>query len=216
MITYELIHPHPQTKTKSQVHAISHPQLEAPLLLAAHLLVQAALTTASERRRRVKPRRGGRSTDAKDARGADSPTTTHISTSASNSPRSRDGGESESAAAAAASGGGGQFLVGGDARDTAEAAAVGQLMEAFPRGRLREGSKLAPDAVVVQESWTLLARALEAMSRGGFSAAAAAAARDGSGCVVDPEEFPLLLSERVHADMVRGLAANLIEVEVRT
>lgn len=119
-----------------------------------------------------------------------------------------------SLAACGGGGGGSSSGDGGDARDMGEAAAVGKLMEAFPRGRLQEGSRLAPDAMVIQESWTLLARALEAKARGGLSAAAAA--RGESTCVIDPEEFPLLLSELVHADVVRGLAANLMEVEVRT
>ena len=225
------------------------------------MLVQAALATALERSRRVKPRHEDRSAAEQDARQADSLTTSLASTPTSAAPLSRVGRERKCAAAAASSGGGigdgggfavsaiafagggsggggggatassspasassdspasagagaaggDQFEAGGDARDTDEAAAICQLMAAFPRGRLREGSTLAPDAAVIRESWTLLVKALEAKSREALSSEAG----NGTACAVDPNEFPLILSERVHADVVRGLAANLMEVEVR-
>lgn len=96
-----------------------------------------------------------------------------------------------------------------------ETVAMRKLMEAFPRGRFRDGSIAAPDASVVRKSWELLVAALS-LARAELPRAATAGGRDRERTVdIDPEDFPLLLSRRSHEDVVGGLAANLMRVEVR-
>lgn len=78
--------------------------------------------------------------------------------------------------------------------------------------------------MAIGESWALLTQALEAVFAP-HEAGAAGAAGSHQPCrgpeggavaaAIDPEEFPLLLSRRVHGLMVGGLATNLMEVEVR-
>lgn len=92
------------------------------------------------------------------------------------------------------------------------------LTAIFPRGRFREGSSCAPTAAVVRESWALLVEALAVEARGGKKQDCTEGGDRGGAAaavVVDPEDFPLLLGERLHADVVGGLAANLLDVEVR-
>lgn len=74
--------------------------------------------------------------------------------------------------------------------------------------------------MAVEESWALLTQALEAKFASSTAGAVdspplCAGAEGGAVAVIDPREFPLLLSRRVHELVVGDLAANLMEVEVR-
>lgn len=102
-------------------------------------------------------------------------------------------------------------------RGDGEDASARFLMAIFPRGRFREGSSFAPTAAVVRESWALLVEALAVEARAGKKQDCTEGGDrgDAASVVVDPEDFPLLLGERLHADVVGGLVANLLDVEVR-
>lgn len=163
---------------------MSHPELEAPLLLAAQILVQAAQRVALER-----------------------------ATAAAAAATARAGGrwprDSERAPTAVKDDD-------GASGETDETAAVRHLLEeCFPRGRFRCSVRgVSADLTVSQESHGLLVAALAAL------AATTGGARDKEDgghavAVVNPKDFPVLMSGRVHADMVAGLEANLMEVEVR-
>lgn len=67
-------------------------------------------------------------------------------------------------------------------------------------------------------------KALSAASDGSSDMKSRAARLDGEddrddgaagGIAINPDDFPLLLGKKVHADLVAGLAANLLDVEVR-
>lgn len=107
-----------------------------------------------------------------------------------------------------------------------EAAVVREITEAFPRGWLADvppPPAAAAATVVIRESWTLLLEALESKAvSGGTEAEAGAAAAPGEegggpdgAVLIDPGRFPLLLGRRFHESVVRGLATNLLKVEVR-
>lgn len=76
----------------------------------------------------------------------------------------------------------------------------------------------------IRESWALLKEALESkfVSGGADGAAAKAVAvaanseKSALAVAINPDHFPLLLSLRVYELVVGGLAANLMEVEVRS
>lgn len=85
------------------------------------------------------------------------------------------------------------------------------LLEALPRGRLRNGSGRGVDRAVTRESWRLLGEVLSCHR--GVGGEGREFDPDG-GVALEPDDFPVLLSEPVHADVVSGLAANLLDHEV--
>lgn len=244
-----------------QLHAVAHPDLEAPLLLASQLLVQAARAVALERLTDRYPRSESGATNAfpiaspapitvGPASGLDiaaealgdsdsrSPVT-NCNRSEGGEPPKMARGVSAAVNVVPPSTTGGVGVGVGDAsgvasgttygsdksgnevkgrRGDGEAAAARFLTEAIvPRGRFREGSSCAPTAAVVRESWALLVEALAVEARGAKKQDCVEAGDQGNAAaiVVDPEDFPLLLGERLHADVVGVLAANLLDVEVR-
>lgn len=227
-----------------QVHALAHGDLEAPLLLAAALIVQAAQAVALGRLRRCTAAAasaaatGAAASSCRPARPPDTaaaaPTKRQRGAARGSSSGNTDGGKA-GLVAPSAGGGAAERLAPAccpRALDEEEEAATGDVTEAlFPRGLLR---KLPPreeegdeggdtSAVFVEKSWVLLTQALEATRLASNTAGVAGAAdsRPRAGAegdavaVINPREFPLLLSRRVHELVVCGLAANLMEVEVR-
>lgn len=103
-----------------------------------------------------------------------------------------------------------------------EMAAVRRLLSVLPRGYFRSGSTRAVDEAVTTESWKLLTTALSRQRKvAGETGINGDDDRDdgaehGGGTALEPKDFPLLLSSRVHAAVVGGLAANLLDVEVRS
>eukprot|EP00903_Cladosiphon_okamuranus_P010088 g9555.t1 len=233
---------HPLVQHK--VHALDHPELEAPLLLAAALIVQAAQAVALARLRRCKAA----------AISSPAPGPTSLSYCFAQAPVASAAAAAAAAAATlserklSADGGCDVGIANGPAApaaggaadcpapscwprglDDEEEAVTRDMMDGlFPRGWLRnlppyeeEGRKDERGSVAaVEESWALLTQAVEA--RVGPSLAGAADSQLGAGAdsdavaVVDPRDFPLLLSRRVHERVVGGLAANLMEVEVES
>lgn len=125
-----------------------------------------------------------------------------------------------------------------DDANSDELHAADHIREAFSRGQFRrkpvddeEGRTDSNDDAVIQESWELLEKALRMGvqdRRAAVAAESPAAHPTGGeraletvpngikiGAAVDPEDFPFLLSRRVHEDVVRSLMGNLMEVEVR-
>lgn len=235
-----------------QVHALAHPDLEAPLLLAAELLIQVAQAVSSERRRARKSASkqtvgranvsistlcsssgtaGRNSSSALECAG--SPTgegedtsggpgrrgvegcgvafegqrqeeTVRSPPAASSEPNIHCSGVSELVSFAHAD----HARSDGNSQYSDEAIATTELMGVFRRGILRDETSRAPDASVVEESWALLLEALKLRRT--------SSASDDKDIAVDPKQFTLLLSRHVHKSVVAGLAANLMEVEVRT
>lgn len=224
---------HPCSARDSQVHALTHPDLEAPLLLAAALIVQAAEAVA--RGRLGCPAAASTS-------GSRCPSRTPAASAAAAAAPSK---RKRSADRSSGGGGGGNTgglvapAAGGAAEGPAliccpralegeeeEAATRAVVEELFPRGWLRElppcegedgGQRGDSPAAAIEESWALLTRGLEAKLSSNASGCRPCTGLDGYAvpALVDPKEFPLLLSRRVHELVVRGLAANLLEVEVR-
>lgn len=81
------------------------------------------------------------------------------------------------------------------------------LLKLFPRGRLKDDSDRGVPKAIASESWRLLLAALNFGANDGIDGATVLG--------MCPEEFPLLLKEEVHADIVAGMSANLISIEVR-
>lgn len=241
-----------------KVHALTHPDLEAPLLLAAQLIVQAAQSLAHEERRDRRRCCSGppQSSTATDSLPDDTPVSSRplaaatkrkrASAATTTSDDSGDDGVGSAGIATASSSG--ADAAAKDDQPTGEgcsspcpkswggreAAATREIMEAFPRGWYCDdpsplarggGESPAVAAGVVSESWDLLAKGLEAKFDEGEGTAAGGVSavpvdEEGQGgsttvAVIDPGRFPLILSHRVYELVVGGLAANLIEVEVR-
>lgn len=226
------------------MHALTHPELEAPLLLAAALIVQAAQAVTLGRLRRCTSAATTSSSAPGPSASPCSPARNRSAAAATAAAAKRkrsaacgsNSGNADGPVVAPAAGGGAECLVPSFHRlrgldEEEEAAARGMMEGLFPRGWLRkflprkvEGEEGGDDsAAVIGESWALLTRALEA--KFASDKAGAAGAADSQPCggaeggavaaAVHPEEFPLLLSRRVHGLVVGGLAANLMEVEVR-
>lgn len=258
------------------MHAITHQELEAPLLLASALLVQAAQAVAVERSLRRCSSVASTSATAASGTPASSPPApsgTALGNPGSSSPgvdagcpslRARRGNGEHVAPLSSVppvlatvtgvapskrkrtGGGSGSSTSGGGAEEPSvglcaisaaatehrscarswaeqEAAAVREIMEAFPRGWFRDSPRReeGEPATAIRESWVLLKKALHSkFVSGGADGTAAAAAvasaeRNADAVVINPGELPLLLSLRVYELVVGGLAANLMEVEVR-
>ncbi|CAM9974582.1 unnamed protein product, partial [Ectocarpus fasciculatus] len=257
---------------RHKVHALTHPELEMPLLLAAALIVQAAQAVArahlctpvaapttspsSPNSDAAAPPLPSAAPALRESgieeRRPDPPlaTTVPATAAAALNKRGAAGGHGGSITAAVCGTGSGSspagrangIVGGGGGEDKGndqpsapcgptsgavlEAAAAREITEAFPRGWLADvpDPAAAAAAVAIRESWSMLVEALESKvvpGKTGVGAEAVTAPGEeggepGGSVSIDPGRFPLLLSRRFHEGVVRGLAANLLEVEVES